>query len=175
MTKAERLHYTLVLKGHIAIARALLPKGSCGGELDLLARTPLLRHGLDYLHGTGHGVGYGLSVHEGPHSCSARGRVPLAPGMRLKNEPGYYEPGRHGIRIENMTVIEASPPVGDRALHRVRTLGCCPIDLRPADPALLTGEERDWLNDYHAWVRRMLTPLFPAAERPWLKNATRLI
>jgi len=165
--------YTRVLKGHIAIARAVFPRGTIGAQLDGLARLSLWRAGLDFDHGVGHGVGSYLSVHEGPQRISKMGTVALEPGMILSNEPGYYREGAFGIRIENLIAVESrSIPGAERDMLGFETLTLAPIDTRPVDPSMLDADERAWLNAYHARVRKMLSPLLNATERDWLKNAT---
>lgn len=167
--------FTLVLKGHIAIAEALFPKGTRGGQIDCLARLCLWRHGLDYDHGTGHGVGSFLCVHEGPQRIArASLGAELEPGMILSNEPGYYRPEAYGIRIENLLLVEArgTPEGGERALLGFRTLTLCPIDRKLVVSALLTPEERLWLDAYHARVFNELAPLLnDPADRAWLERA----
>ncbi|MEO1689457.1 MAG: M24 family metallopeptidase, partial [Pseudomonadota bacterium] len=165
---------TLVLKGMIAISRARWPAGLAGRDLDALARAALWRAGLDYDHGTGHGVGSFLGTHEGPQNLSRRSTVPLEPGMILSNEPGCYRPGEWGIRIENL--IHVTPPAvpegGEREMLGFETLTFCPIDRRLIDPELLDPGERAWLDAYHAQVRARLTPrLEEAADRAWLDAA----
>jgi Xaa-Pro aminopeptidase len=168
-----RERFTLVLKGMIAISLAVFPEGTSGAQIDALARTALWRHGLDFDHGTGHGVGSYLCVHEGPARISKLGTVPLKPGMILSNEPGYYKQGAYGIRIENLVVVErrGRPEGGDKDLLGFRTLTLCPIDRRLIEPALLTAEERGWLDAYHARVREELSPLVGEAAA-WLEAAT---
>ncbi len=167
--------YTRVLKGHIAIATARFPVGTTGAQLDTLARMPLWQAGVTYDHGTGHGVGSFLGVHEGPASISQRPITqPLLPGMILSNEPGYYKPGAFGIRIENLVVVCPVEIAGaERPMLGFETVTFCPIDTRPVDPALLSVEELDWLNGYHAAVREKLLPMIAdAAARDWLIQAT---
>jgi len=165
--------YTRVLKGHIAIARAVFPHGTVGAQLDALARLPLWRAGLDFDHGVGHGVGSYLSVHEGPARISKMGNVALEPGMILSNEPGFYREGAFGIRIENLVAVEARKiPGGERDMLGFETLTLAPIDLRPVDVKMLDAEEKTWLNAFHARVRKTLSPLLSAQERGWLKAAT---
>lgn len=171
-------HFTLVLKGHIALARARFPKGTSGVQLDVLARNALWQSGLDFDHGTGHGVGSYLSVHEGPQSISKAGRAALEPGMILSNEPGYYQEGQYGIRIENLMLVHAAETItgGDRQMLGFETLTLAPIALELIDVALLDKAERRWLNDYHAMVREKISPLLPDdATRQWLDAATRAI
>ena len=167
--------FTLVLKGHIALSEAVFPKGTSGSQLDLLARQFLWRRGLDYDHGTGHGIGSYLCVHEGPQRLAKRGGdVALEPGMILSNEPGYYKPGEYGIRTENLVLVEQAPlpEGGERELLCFRNLTLAPIDRRLIDPHLLTEPERRWLDTYHARVRDELAPLLDAAGNAWLEQAT---
>lgn len=171
-----RDRFTRVLKGHIALAIARFPPGTTGGQLDPLARYHLWQAGLDYDHGTGHGVGSYLGVHEGPQRISkAPDRVALEPGMIVSNEPGYYKTGAYGIRIENLVVVIESParPGDEREMLAFETLTLAPIDLRLVEPALLTSAEVAWLNAYHARVRATLEPGLNAGEVIWLKKATR--
>ncbi|HEV2955592.1 MAG TPA: aminopeptidase P family protein [Xanthobacteraceae bacterium] len=170
-----RDRFTRVLKGHIAIARALFPDGATGAQLDSFARQYLWAAGLDFDHGTGHGVGSYLSVHEGPARISKLGTAPLKRGMILSNEPGYYRTGAYGIRIENLVLVVAAPPVagGEKELNAFETLTLAPIDRRLVEPALLTNDERGWLDDYHARVAATLAPLVDADTRAWLDAATR--
>ena len=167
--------FTRVLKGHIAISSQRFPKGTQGQELDILARRALWDAGLDYDHGTGHGVGTYLGVHEGPQRIAKRGPgVELAVGMVLSNEPGYYKAKSFGIRIENLiTVIPApTPKGGDREMLGFEPLTLAPIDLHLIDVALLTETERAWLDDYHRHVRNALSPLVDPQTRAWLNRAT---
>jgi Xaa-Pro aminopeptidase len=168
-----RKTFTLVLKGHIAIARALFPDGTSGAQLDPLARQFLWRNGLDFDHGTGHGVGSYLSVHEGPARISKLGTAPLKRGMILSNEPGYYRAGAYGIRIENLVLVIEAPGVGhtEKPLNAFDTLTLVPIDRRLAEPSLMTTEEIAWFNGYHARVRDALAPIVDAATRDWLRDA----
>jgi Xaa-Pro aminopeptidase len=177
-TAEMRDRFTRVLKGHIAIAMARFPAGTSGGQLDALARAALWQAGLDYDHGTGHGVGAYLGVHEGPHRIAKRGGdVPLRPGMIVSNEPGYYKTGEFGIRIENLeTVVETPAPEGaERSLLGFRALTLAPIDLACVDPGLLTASELDWLNAYHARVYEEVSPLVDGDTGAWLKDATRAL
>ena len=166
---AFRVAFTLVLKGHIAIARQRFPEGASGAELDTLARAALWNAGLDYAHGTGHGVGAALAVHEGPAGISKRSRVPLAPGMVISNEPGVY-PGDFGIRIENLVLVRPAtvPPGGTKAMLSFETITLVPIDTRLVVPHLLTAAEIGWLDSYHARVHGALVGDLGAAERAWL-------
>jgi Xaa-Pro aminopeptidase len=170
-----RERFTRVLKGHIAIARARFPDGTTGAQLDTLARQYLWAVGLDFDHGTGHGVGSYLSVHEGPARISKLGTAPLRRGMILSNEPGYYRTGAYGIRIENLLLVVAAPPVAgaEKDLNAFETLTLAPIDRRLVEPALLTNDEGRWLDDYHARVAAALGPLVDADTRAWLAVATR--
>ena len=174
-TAEMRTRFTLVLKGHIAIARAVFPDGTSGAQIDSFARAPLWAAGLDFDHGTGHGVGSYLGVHEGPARISKLGTVALKRGMILSNEPGYYKAGAYGIRIENLVlVVEAAAAAGgEKPLNTFETLTLAPIDQRLIDPALLTAEEILWLDNYHAKVELALAPLVDAATKPWLEKATR--
>ncbi|WP_420962728.1 aminopeptidase P family protein [Brucella sp. IR073] len=166
--------FTLVLKGMIAISTARFPKGTRGMDIDVLARIALWKHGLDYAHGTGHGVGSYLAVHEGPQSISKRGAQELMPGMILSNEPGYYKPGSFGIRIENLIVVTEPEKIegGDIPMMGFETLTFCPIDIRLIDTSLLTREELVWLDAYHAKVREKLLPHVEGKTREWLIAAT---
>ncbi len=173
-TRLMRDRFTRVLKGHIAIARAVFPKGTSGAQIDALARLPLWQVGVDFDHGTGHGVGSYLSVHEGPHRISKKAETPLAAGMILSNEPGFYLAGEFGIRIENLAVVESRTIANsDRDMLGFETLTLAPVDLRLIDWKLMELEEIKWLNDYHARVRKTLSPLVDTATRHWLATATR--
>jgi len=169
--------FTLVLKGMIAMSRACWPEGLAGRDLDALARVALWHAGLDYDHGTGHGVGAYLGVHEGPAGLSRRSTEPLKPGMILSNEPGYYRKGAFGIRIENLLAVSPprTPAGGERPMLAFETLTYVPIDLRLIDGHLLTREERDWLDSYHRTVRDRLYPLVSDTARDWLSGATRAL
>ena len=177
-TDEMRDRFTRVLKGHIAIATARFPKGTSGGQLDPLARQFLWQAGLDYDHGTGHGVGSYLGVHEGPQRISKRGGdTPLEPGMIVSNEPGYYKEGAYGIRIENLVLVTPleAPHGAEKELLGFETLTLAPIDARLADLSLMTRVEIDWLNAYHARVHDQVGPLVDAATRRWLSEATAAI
>jgi Xaa-Pro aminopeptidase len=173
-TEEMRTRFTLVLKGHIAIATARFPKGTRGIEIDAFARRALWETGLDFDHGTGHGVGSFLAVHEGPQSISRRGMTALEPGMILSNEPGYYKEGAYGIRIENlMLVMEPQQmPGGDREMMGFETLTLVPIDRRLIAAEMLTAGERSWVNGYHGRVREVIGPELGGADRAWLEAAT---
>ncbi len=166
--------YTRVLQGLIAISLARFPNGHAGRDIDALARAALWRKGLDYDHGTGHGVGACLNVHEGPQRISAAGMTSLRPGMILSNEPGYYRPGEFGIRIENLVVVrEDGNSLNKRGRLCFETLTFVPFDLRLIDTMLLGPWERGWIDAYHAEVREKLSDLLPASTRKWLDAATR--
>lgn len=170
-----RERFTLVLKGHIALDQARFPEGTTGTQLDVLARMFLWREGLDYDHGTGHGVGAFLSVHEGPQRIAkASSEIPLKPGMVLSNEPGYYKDGAYGIRCENLVVVRESDIDSDdgRTMYEFDAITLAPFDLRLVEPALMTADEIDWLNDYHALVRDKLSPHLEGDELAWLQQAT---
>ena len=166
--------FTRVLRGHIAIARAVFPDGTSGAQLDPLARLYLWSAGLDFDHGTGHGVGSYLSVHEGPARIAKLGGAALKRGMILSNEPGYYKTGAYGIRIENLLLVTEVEPVPDaeRPLNTFETLTLAPIDLRLVSPTMLTAAENAWLNAYHTRVRETLSPLVDAETRAWLEQVT---
>ncbi len=166
--------YTLVLKGHIAIATARFPAGTRGIELDPFARRALWAHGLDFDHGTGHGVGSYLSVHEGPQSISKRGMAVLEPGMICSNEPGYYKEGAYGIRIENLEIVTPAVaiPGGDRPMMGFETITFVPYDRRLITRDLLDTCERAFVDAYHANVRRIIGPLVDGSDRTWLDTAT---
>ncbi len=177
-TAEMRDRFTRVLKGHIALALLTFPAGTTGQQIDALARLPLWQAGLDYDHGTGHGVGSFLAVHEGPQRISkAPNRIALRPGMILSDEPGYYKPGAYGIRVENLVVVAkvAQPEGAEREMLGFETLTLAPIDRALIEPALLTAEERGWLDAYHARVRDELTPLVDAETAAWLAEATRKV
>ena len=172
----QRRHYTAVLKGHISLATVLFPAGTTGSQLDVLARHALWQLGLDYDHGTGHGVGSFLGVHEGPQRISKLpNSVALEPGMVVSNEPGYYRAGAYGIRIENLVCVIEAPPVagGERHMLAFETLTRAPLDRNLIDRTMLTTAETAWLDDYHAEVLASLTPLLDADTAAWLATATR--
>ena len=165
--------FTRVLQGMIAVSRARWPRGCSGRDLDALARFPLWVAGLDYDHGTGHGVGVYLSVHEGPQRISRTSDVPLHPGMILSNEPGYYRAGAFGIRIENLLVVREADRIGDgRDQLAFETLTFVPIDRRLIDTALLSPDERAWIDGYHAEVAARIGPLVSGDVARWLARAT---
>ena len=172
-TAEMRDRFIRVLKGHVAIARAVFPRGTTGAQIDSLARVPLWQAGLDFDHGTGHGVGAFLSVHEGPQRIAKTGTVALEPGMILSNEPGYYARGAYGIRIENLVLVEPRDiPGAERPMLGFETLTLAPYDRRLILPALLTPEERAWIDAYHARVRETLAPGLDPETRTWLERAT---
>ena len=170
-----RDRFTRVLKGHIAIASAVFPEGVSGAQLDPFARASLWQAGLDFDHGTGHGVGSYLSVHEGPARISKLGHVPLKRGMILSNEPGYYKTSAYGIRTENLVLVVAAPsPDGaEKPLNAFETLTLAPIDRRLIDNRMLTGKERLWIDNYHMRVHESLRALVDPAVQSWLDAATR--
>jgi Xaa-Pro aminopeptidase len=174
VTPEQKDRYTRVLKGMIGIAMARFPRGTSGAQIDILARQHLWQAGLTYNHGTGHGVGAFLSVHEGPVGISPRYTVPLEPGQIISDEPGYYKEGAYGIRIENLVMVVQSS-VGDGKYLEFETLTLAPIDTRPIDPGLLTAAERDWLNAYHRRVFKELSPHLDTSVKSWLAEATKEI
>ena len=177
LTEEERRVYTLVLKGHIELSALRFPAGTCGLELDLAARRAMWQAGYDFGHGTGHGVGSHLCVHEGPHQIRKDVRpatqLPFDSGMVVTDEPGIYLAGRFGVRIENTLLVVADGETPFGRFCRFEPLTLCPIDTRPILLEMLTADERRWLNDYHAEVRRRLLPLLAdAADRAWLEEKT---
>ena len=173
-TEEMRRHYTLVLKGHIAIATARFPSATRGVDIDAFARRALWEAGLDYGHGTGHGVGSFLSVHEGPQSISRNGMAELEPGMILSNEPGYYREGHYGIRLENLLAVTGAAPIkgGESDMLGFESLTLAPFDRSLIVPELLSAAERSWLNAYHARVREELSPHLKGDDARWLETAT---
>ena len=175
-TEEEKTNNTLVLKGHIALAMAKFPKGTLGVQLDLLARQHLWEHGLNYLHGTGHGVGFFLNVHEDPQGfspgISARSKSPIEKGMVTSNEPGYYKEGHYGIRIENLVITVDSENEG---FLEFDTITLFPIDQSLIDSEMLDDQELAWLNDYHQKVYNKLSPLLNTEEQSWLKAKCKAI
>jgi len=173
-TPEMRERFTLVLKGHLALARVRFPAGTTGSALDVLARAPLWAAGLDFDHGTGHGVGSYLGVHEGPQRISKLSNsVALKPGMIISNEPGYYKEGAYGIRIENLQLVTEpeAMPGGERPMLGFETLTLAPIDRALIETALMTPAERSQLDAYHARVLAMIGPEVPADVRGWLAQA----
>ena len=175
-TPAQRRDFTLVLKGMIALSQAQFPRGTRSPMLDALARAPIWAAGIDYGHGTGHGVGYFLNVHEGPQSISPHTapdpQTAMEPGMITSNEPGIYRPGQWGVRIENLLATVAAPPGGFGDFLRFETLTLCPIDRRCIETDLLREDERRWLDDYHQTVRQRLAPLVAGPALDWLQRFT---
>lgn len=173
-TDEMRRHYTLVLKGHIGIDRTLLPKGTSGAQIDAFARAPLWQAGLDFDHGTGHGIGSFLCVHEGPARIAKSGTVPLKPGMILSNEPGHYKTGAYGIRIENLVIVKAIgiPEGGERELYGFENITRVPLDRKLIDQALLSDEERHWIEAYHALVRKDLESSLDGSAKAWMLEQT---
>ena len=173
ITEEQRRVYTLVLKGHIQLDMCRFPAGACGSQLDAIARVPMWREGYNYMHGTGHGVGSYLNVHEGPHQIRMEWRpAPLQAGMTVTNEPGIYLEGKFGVRIENTLLIvpAETTPFGD--FLKFETLTLAPIDTTPIVFDMLSEEEREWLNNYHQRVYESLKPYLTAVEQEWLRKAT---
>ncbi len=173
MTDEEKRDYTLVLKSHISLAKVRFKKGARGIQLDMMTRQPLWELGMDFNHGTGHGVGYFLNVHEGPHSISTRWLdVPLKPGMLITNEPGMYRSDKHGVRIENIMLVAEDIETEFGQFYKLEPLTLAPIDTRPLVRELLNRDEIDWLNQYHAHVKAELAPLLEGEDLNWLERAT---
>lgn len=176
LTEEEKTDYTLILKGHIALAMAIFPEGTRGAQLDVLARMPLWSRRMNFLHGTGHGVGHFLSVHEGPQSIRMNENpVVLQPGMVTSNEPGVYKAGSHGIRTENLTLVRKAGEGLFGNYLKFETITLCPICTKGVIKEMLTAEERQWLNDYHKKVYDRLSPALDTEEKEWLKEATKEI
>lgn len=173
LTEEEKIDYTLVLKGFIQLSMAQFPHGTCGTQLDVLARLPMWKAGINYLHGTGHGVGCFLNVHEGPHQFRMN-HMPalLLPGMTVTNEPGIYKPGRHGVRTENTMLIVPAQETEFGAYYKFEPLTLCPIDKEAILTDMLSDEEIAWFNHYHETVYRRLSPRLDKEECEWLKEAT---
>ncbi|OHW63417.1 Xaa-Pro dipeptidase [Andreesenia angusta] len=175
-TADEKRDYTLVLKGHIALSEAVFPHGTTGSKLDSIARLPLWKDGKDYRHGTGHGVGYLLSVHEGPQRISPlHNEVVLEEGMLITNEPGYYKEGHYGIRIENILAVKLERETEYGKYFRFKVMTHCPLELDLVETSLLDGKERSWINHYHREVYRKISPYLEDGERFWLRRKTREI
>ncbi len=173
VTEEERRVYTLVLKGHIRLQILKFPDGACGSQLDAVERSPLWEVGLNFLHGTGHGVGAYLNVHEGPHQIRMEWKpAPLHAGMTVTDEPGIYMEGRFGVRIENTLLVTPYTTTEFGSFLQFEPLTLCPIDLRPADLTLLTAEEKAWLNAYHRVVYERLSPLLDEEHQQWLRKVT---
>ena len=165
--------YTLVLKGHIQLDRCRFPAGACGSQIDALARAPMWREGYNYMHGTGHGVGSYLNVHEGPHQIRMEWRpAPLQAGMTVTNEPGIYLEGKFGVRIENTLLIVPAESTAFGDFLKFETLTLAPIDMAPIVLEMLSTEEREWLNTYHRRVYESLSPHLTEGEKEWLRVAT---
>lgn len=174
LTDREREVYTLVLKGHIQLQLLKFPKGACGSQLDAVARRDLWKAGLNFLHGTGHGVGSYLNVHEGPHQIRMEWKpAPLLSGMTVTDEPGIYIENEFGVRIENTLLVVPYMTTAFGEFLQFETLTLCPIDLTPVVTEMLSDEEIQWLNDYHQRVFEVLSPYLNDTERGWLKNATK--
>lgn len=176
ITEEEKRDFTLTLKGHINLAKARFLYGATGSNLDVLARFPLWQEGIDYKCGTGHGVGFFLNVHEGPHRISpAPNNVRLEKGMVITNEPGVYKEGKHGIRLENDLVVTKDISTDSGQFMKFEVISFCPLDLDGIDVKLLTEDEREWLNNYHEEVYSKLSPYLDDSEKEWLRNETRRI
>ena len=176
VTEEMRHVYTLVLKGHIQLELAKFPDGATGTQLDALSRECMWREGYNFLHGTGHGVGSYLNVHEGPHQIRMEWKpTPLRAGMTVTDEPGLYLAGKFGVRTENTLLIKEYKTTEFGRFLQMESLTLCPIDLRPADLSMLLPEEKDWLNEYHAMVYQKLSPYLDESEKKWLKDATKAI
>lgn len=173
LTEEEKTDYTLILKGHIALAMAKFPAGTRGAQLDVLARMPIWSRGMNFLHGTGHGVGHFLNVHEGPQSIRMNENpVALQPGMVTSNEPGVYKAGSHGVRIENLTLVCKDKEGMFGEYFKFETITLCPICKKGIIKEMLTREEIEWLNNYHQTVYNKLSPDLSTAEKNWLQEAT---
>ena len=176
LTEEEKTDYTLILKGHIALAMAKFPAGTRGAQLDVLARMPIWSHGMNFLHGTGHGVGHFLSVHEGPQSIRMNENpIVLQPGMVTSNEPGVYKAGSHGIRTENLTLVCKDKEGMFGEYFKFETITLCPICQKGIIKEMLTAEEVKWFNDYHQTVYKKLSPSLNEEEKKWLLEATKAI
>ena len=173
LTDEEKTDYTLVLKGHLQLQNAHFPAGTCGTQLDVLARSAMWKCGINYMHGTGHGIGHFLCVHEGPHQIRMN-HMPtlLEPGMIVTDEPGIYKAGRHGIRIENTLLIVPAQETEFGKFYKFEPLTLCPIDKKAIAVEIMTDEELAWLNEYHQMVYDRLCPYLNEEENTWLKEAT---
>ena len=173
LSEEQRRVYTLVLKGHIQLDMCRFPAGACGSQIDALARAPMWREGYNYMHGTGHGVGSYLNVHEGPHQIRMEWRpAPLQAGMTVTNEPGIYLEGKFGVRIENTLLIVPAESTAFGDFLKFETLTLAPIDTTPIVLEMLSTEEREWLNNYHHRVYESLSPYLEGNEKEWLRKAT---
>ncbi|MBO7337840.1 MAG: M24 family metallopeptidase [Paludibacteraceae bacterium] len=177
VSEAAKRDFTIVLKGHIALASAVFVNGTSGYNLDAIAKQPLWQSGLDYGHGTGHGVGHFLCVHEGPQSISPRpNSAPFVPGMVTSNEPGYYKAGEYGIRHENLTLVVKKEIEGsNKQLLGFETLTLFPFDINGLELTLLNDTEKSWINKYHDTVLQRLSPWLNADEKAWLAGKCRHI
>ncbi|MCA1754914.1 MAG: aminopeptidase P family protein [Spirochaeta sp.] len=175
-TEEARRDFTLVLKGHIALARLSFPVGTTGTHIDAIARLPLWREGRNYGHGTGHGIGFFLNVHEGPHRISPTlNSVPLEPGMLISNEPGLYRAGCYGIRTENIVVVQQDTQTEFGEFLSFETLSLCPLDLQLVDTSLLSETEISWIDEYHQHVRESLAPHLSSRENEYLHTKTKAL
>lgn len=175
-TQQERADFTLVMKGHIALAQAVFPEGTCGTQLDALARQYLWQHGLSYLHGTGHGVGHFLNVHEGPQRIALTGNpAPLMPGMVTSDEPGVYRAGEYGIRCENLILTIPSETTDFGNFYKFEVLTLFPFDLSLFDTSIMTDDEIAWVNNYHETVRARLLPYLDEKQARWLETHTAVL
>jgi Xaa-Pro aminopeptidase len=176
LSEEERKDYTLVLKGHINLAKCKFPEGTRGTQLDILAREYLWKEGYNYLHGTGHGVGSFLGVHEGPQSIRMNENpIDLVPGMLISNEPGLYQKGKYGIRIENLILVKEYKTTNYGNFYQFETVTLCPIDTKPIKKELLEQSEISWLNNYHKKVFDFLSPYLKEKEKTWLSEKTKQI
>lgn len=175
VTEEEKKHYTLVLKSHIALAQGVFLEGCSGANIDILAREVMWKEGLDYKCGTGHGVGFFLGVHEGPHSLRATNHVPFKAGMIVTDEPGVYEEGKHGIRTENILLVKPYKQTPSGSFYHFEVITFFPIDTKPIEKSMLTQEELNWLNDYHQLVYKQLSPRLSGKAVEWLKANTKAI
>lgn len=175
-TEQERKDFTLVMKGHIAMAKMIFPEGTNGAQIDVIARQYLWKNGLSYLHGTGHGVGHFLNVHEGPQRVALNiSRFPFKPGMLTSNEPGLYRTDIHGIRCENLVLCVKAMKTEFGQFYRFETVTLFPFDLNLFETSIMTDEEIEWVNEYHRCVRDSLAPLLSGEALAWIKNKTRLL
>ena len=176
LTQEEKTDFTLTLMGHIELAKAQFLEGTYGSNLDILARKPLWDHGLDYKHGTGHGVGFFLNVHEGPQNIALPLKaITLKEGMLISNEPGMYRNGKHGIRLENLILVQQSKTTDFGQFYRFETMTLCPIDLRGIKKDLMRADQIEWLNAYHKRVYDALKESLSSKEKAWLKKMTKEI
>ena len=173
VTDEQKKIYTLVLKGHIQLEMCRFPRGASGTQIDAIARMDIWKHGLNYMHGTGHGVGSFLCVHEGPHQIRMEYRpAPIVEGMTVTDEPGLYLEGRFGVRIENTLIAVPFMETEFGQFLQFESLTLCPIDLTPVIADMLSKEEKEWLNTYHTTVYDTLSPMLDGEELEWLKANT---